>query len=210
MHPPHSFPDDPSLPTLDYYDSRAEQFWAGTHDHDVRQNIEALLGQLPGPGPFTILDFGCGPGRDLKAFTQRGHVAIGLDGSAEFVKMAARYSGCEVWHQNFLALDLPLGRFDGIFANASLFHVPVRDLPRVLAPLHAALKPNGVLFASNPHGRDQEGFSGGRFGSYHSPERWAEMVTQAGFTELLRYYRPEGLPRERQPWLATLWRRSQG
>ena len=207
MSPINSLPIDPSRPTLDYYDSRAEQFWAGTHDHDVSQNIDALLGQLPGPGPFTILDFGCGPGRDLKTFTQRGHVAVGLDGSAAFVRMAAQYSGCEVWHQNFLALDLPRGRFDGIFANASLFHVPVQDLPQVLTRLRATLKPEGVLFASNPHGRDQEGFNGGRFGSYHSPERWAEMVTQAGFTEILRYFRPAGLPREQQPWLATLWRR---
>ncbi|KIL99916.1 SAM-dependent methyltransferase [Paramagnetospirillum magnetotacticum MS-1] len=204
---PDIIQDDPSAPTLDYYDSRAEQFWQGTRDHDVTQNIDALLTRLSGPPPFTILDFGCGPGRDLKAFAQRGHKPIGLDGAANFVRMAAEYSGCPVWHQNFLDLDLPQSHFDGIFANASLFHVPVKALPQVLGILRDSLKPCGVLFSSNPHGRDQEGYSGGRFGAYHTPERWAELVTQAGFCEIHRYFRPKGLPREQQPWLATLWRR---
>ncbi|MBI3445911.1 MAG: class I SAM-dependent methyltransferase [Magnetospirillum sp.] len=194
--------------TLAYYDGNAEAFWQGTRDHDVSQNIDALLGQIQGEGPFDILDFGCGPGRDLKAFTDLGHRAIGLDGSARFVEMARAHSGCEVWHQSFLSLDLPGRFFDGIFANASLFHVPGGELPRILGQLRAALKPEGILFASNPHGDDREGISGGRFGAYHSPERWAELVGAAGFTEILRYFRPAGLPRERQPWLATLFRNS--
>lgn len=198
---------DPSGPTLDYYNSRAEQFWQGTRDHDVGQNIDALLSHMTGEPPFTILDLGCGPGRDLKAFAQRGHSPIGLDGAEEFVRMAAAHSGCPVWHQNFLDLDLPAGHFDGIFANASLFHVPMDALAGVLARLRAALKPAGILFSSNPHGPDRQGFSGGRFGAYHSPERWAELVSGAGFEEILRYFRPAGLPREQQPWLATLWRR---
>jgi SAM-dependent methyltransferase len=208
MLPPDPPIPDPSQPTLDYYNNRAEQFWAGTRDHDVSQNMDALLSRLEGTPPFTVLDFGCGPGRDLKAFRERGHRAIGLDGAANFVEMAAAHSGCPVWHQNFLALDLPDGHFDGVFANASLFHVPGKALPRVLAQLRAALKPGGVLFSSNPHGNDQEGFNGGRFGAYHSPERWAELATQAGFSEILRYFRPTGLPRAQQPWLATLWRRA--
>ena len=74
--------------------------------------------------PFAILDFGCGPGRDLKAFKDLGHEPVGLDGSARFAAMARDYSGCEVLEQDFLRLDLPAGRFDGVFANAALFHVP--------------------------------------------------------------------------------------
>ena len=61
--------------TLDYYNGRAENFWQGTRDHDVSQNIAALLQYIEGKPPFTILDFGCGPGRDLKAFAERGHIA---------------------------------------------------------------------------------------------------------------------------------------
>ena len=68
--------------TLAHYEQRAEDFRSGTRDHDVRQNIDALLRHIPGQPPFTILDFGCGPGRDLKTFAERGHVAIGLESAA--------------------------------------------------------------------------------------------------------------------------------
>ena len=193
--------------TLEHYDSRARDFWEGTRDHDVTQNISALLNAIGGAPPFTILDLGCGPGRDLKTFTDLGHVAIGLDGSARFAAMARAHSGCEVWEQDFLGLDLPQGRFDGVFANAALFHVPSAELPRVLRELHAALKPGGVLFSSNPHGANEEGWNRGRYGAYHDLESWRRYLQDAGFAELGHYYRPPGLPRAQQPWLASIWRR---
>jgi SAM-dependent methyltransferase len=169
--------------------------------------MAALLKHIDGTPPFIILDFGCGPGRDLKAFTDRGHVAVGLEGSARFAVMAREHSGCEVLEQNFLKLDLPAARFDGVFANASLFHVPGQELPRVLRELHAALKPGGVLFSSNPRGANEEGWNRGRYGAYHDLEAWRRYLTAAGFAELEHYYRPPGLPREQQPWLASVWRR---
>ena len=143
--------------TLEHYNRRAEDFWEGTRDHDVSQNIEALLRCSEGDPPFAMLDFGCGPGRDLKAFAELGHVAVGLEGAARLAVMARAHSGGEVWQQDFLKLDLPDRHFDGVFANAALFHVPSQELPRVLLQLHAALKPPGVLFASNPHGHNEEG-----------------------------------------------------
>jgi SAM-dependent methyltransferase len=192
--------------TLEHYDRNAGSFWRGTRDHDVRQNIEALLAPIRGEPPFAILDFGCGPGRDLKAFADLGHVAVGLEGSARFVEMARAWSGCEVWRQDFLKLDLPAGRFDGVFANAALFHVPGRELPRVLRELHATLKPGGVLFSSNPRGDNREGWNQERYGAYWDLETWRRYLADARFEELAHYYRPEGLPREQQPWLATVWR----
>lgn len=192
--------------TVGHYDRNAESFWRGTRDHDVSQNIDALLRHIEGNTPFTVLDLGCGPGRDLKAFTQRGHVAIGLEGSERFVEMARAHSACEVWHQNFLELDLPGAFFDGIFANAVLFHVPGLELPRVLRELRASLKPGGVLFSSNPRGNNQEGWNQERYGAYWDLETWRSYLSAAGFVELEHYYRPEGLPRERQPWLASVWR----
>jgi SAM-dependent methyltransferase len=199
--------DEVSRRTLAHYDPRAEDFWAGTRDHDVRQNIDALLGRIEGAAPFAILDLGCGPGRDLKAFRDLGHAAVGLEGSARFAAMARAYSGCEVWEQDFLKLDLPPARFDGVFANAVLFHVPSAELPRVLGDLRAALKPGGVLFSSNPRGANEEGWNKGRYGVYHDLEAWRRFLTAAGFAELDHYYRPEGLPRAQQPWLASVWRR---
>lgn len=71
--------------TLAHYQQSAEGFREGTRDHDVSQNIDALLRHLQGAAPFTILDFGCGPGRDLQAFTRLGHVAIGLDGTEQLL-----------------------------------------------------------------------------------------------------------------------------
>jgi SAM-dependent methyltransferase len=196
-----------SLITLAHYNHHAESFWQGTRDHDVNQNRNALLNSLLGRAPFRILDFGCGPGRDLKVFRDSGHEAIGLDGAERFVELARSYSGCEVWYQDFLQLDLPAEYFDGVFANASLFHVPSQELPRILKELWATLRPGGVLFSSNPRGENQEGWSGERYGCYYDLARWRELVTDAGFVELDHYYRPPGLPRDQQPWLASLWRK---
>ena len=194
--------------TLAHYDQGAEGFWEGTRDHDVSQNIAALLRHLQGPGPFDLLDLGCGPGRDLATFAGLGHAAIGIDGAARFVAMARAYSGCEVWEQNLLALDLPKARFDGVFANAVLQHVPAAELARVLGELHAALRGGGVLFSSIPHGNGEEGWNGSRYSVYHDPAAWRGRLSAAGFEELEHYYRPEGQPRERQPWLASVWRRA--
>ena len=193
--------------TLAHYDESAEDFWRGTRDHDVSQNIAALLRHLRGATPFTILDLGCGPGRDLKTFRALGHVAIGIEGAPRLAAMARAHSGCEVWAQSLFALDLPPHRFDGVFANAVLFHVPSEELARVLGQLHATLKPGGVLFSSNPRGSGQEGWSGRRFSVHHDHAAWQRYLSEAGFGELEHYLRPAGLPREQQPWLATVWRR---
>jgi SAM-dependent methyltransferase len=196
-----------SARTIAHYEASARSFWEGTRDHDVSQNYDALLRAIEGPPPFTILDFGCGPGRDLAYFKSLGHEAVGLEGAAPFVAMAKSGTGCEVLHQNFLKLSLPGARFHGVFANASLFHVPSQELPRVLGELRDALRPGGVLFASNPHGPDTEGFQAQRYSAFHTVETWRALVGGAGFRELEHYYRPAGRPRSEQPWLATVWRK---
>jgi SAM-dependent methyltransferase len=194
--------------TLDHYNRHAEDFSIGTRNHDVSQNISTVLKYIEGQPPFTILDFGCGPGRDLKKFADLGHIAVGLEGAARFVAMAQSASNCEVWHQNFLQLELPAHYFDGVYANASLFHVPRQELARILLELRSTLKPRGVLFSSNPHGANEEGMSNGRYGAYYDLATWRHYLTDAGFAELAYYYRPEGLPCEQQPWLASMWRRA--
>jgi len=198
---------DIAAKTLDHYNQTADDFFAGTVDHDVEQNITALLQHIIGDAPFTILDVGCGPGRDLKTFKARGHIAVGLEGAPRFVDMARSYSGCDVWLQDFFNPDLPVNHFDGVFANAALFHVPSQELPRVLLALHAALKPGGVLFSSNPHGNNQEGWNRGRYGTYYDLETWRRYMIAAGFVELTHYYRPAGVPCDQQPWLASVWRK---
>ena len=194
--------------TIGHYQDRAEDFWQGTRDHDVSQNIETLLQYLPVPAPAKILDLGCGPGRDLITFRDRGHVAIGLDGSKAFCEMARRVSGQEVLCQDFIALNLEANGFDGIFANATLFHIPMCEIERVLGELFMALKPGGVLFSSNPRGPNIEEINGERYGAYYDLENWRLLLKTAGFVELTHYYRPPGVPRDQQPWLASAWRKS--
>ena len=122
--------------------------------------------------------------------------------------MARRHSGCEVLEQSFLELDLPAERFDGVFANAALFHVPSQELPRVLRELHATLKPRGVLFSVEPARPWRGGLE------WRALRRLLRMAkpgailwSAAGFDELTHYYRPLEPAAREQPWLASVWRK---
>jgi SAM-dependent methyltransferase len=189
--------------TLNHYNQGAAAFWHGTKDHDVTQNYAAFLASFPKEKILDILDFGCGPGRDVKYFQSLGHRPIGLDGSEVFCNMARQYTGCKILHQKFLNLELSSHAFDGIFANASLFHVPSQELPRVLTDLHNALRPGGVLFLSNPRG-DNEGWSGQRYGHFMQFDSSKQFLEKAGFEVIDHFYRPAGKPKHEQTWLAIV------
>ncbi len=192
--------------TIAHYDGHAQSFWEWTKNHDVSQNIAAFLGACQPDKVLDILDFGCGPGRDVLHFKALGHRPVGLDGSAAFCQMAVGLTGCPVLWQDFLELDLPGQAFDGIYANASLFHVPRQHLLEVLGKLHRALRNGGILFTSNPRG-DGETVQGLRYGNYMELETSERFLAAANFEILHHYYRPEGLPREQQPWLAIVSKR---
>ena len=197
-----------SRSTIAYYDEQAEPFWEGTRDHDVSQNIAAILDAIPGSGPHRILDFGCGPGRDLAAFKALGHEPVGLEGSPNFCAMARAHSGATVLNQDFLALDLEPGTFDGVFCNATIFHVPPPHCPGYwLSPCSAEARWGLLLL--NPRGDNIEGWNGPRYSAYHDLRAWTTYMEAAGFEKLGHYYRPPGLPREHQPWLASTWRKPQ-
>ena len=193
--------------TIAHYNRSASAYRDGNRDHDVSENYAAFLDVIEGDPPYSILDLGCGPGRDLRYFRSFGHEAIGLDGSKSFVTMA-RAEGCEVLHQDFLKMELPASRFDGVFANAALFHAPSQELPRVLGEISETLRPRGALFCSNPRGQNQEGWSGDRYSCFFDLEAWSEYLTAAGFVVVQHYYRPPGRPHDQQPWLATVSRKA--
>lgn len=190
--------------TIQHYEDNHERFWEGTKDHDVSQNIEALLKHIKAHPPYRILDFGCGPGRDLKQFKELGHEPYGLDGCENFVQMAKAHSGRPVFHQNFLELELQDNFFDGIFANASLFHIPKARLGEIFTKLNKSLKTQGVLFSSNPRGNG-ESFDGTRFANYMEVEEYAAIAAGSGFELIHHYYRPQGQPIEKCPWLACIF-----
>ena len=192
--------------TLGHYNDHADAYWEGTKDHDVVENYKAFLAPFPPGKVCDILDLGCGPGRDLRYFLSLGHRPVGLDGSAVFCRMAREHTGCQILEQQFLHLTLPPQAYDGIFANASLFHVPSQELPRVLKKLHDALRPGGILFSSNPRGSD-EGWSGQRYGHYMQLDASKTYLEMAGFEVMHHYYRPAGRPLQEQPWLAIVSRR---
>lgn len=202
--------------TIADYGAVAEGYAAGNMNHDVSQNIEAMLAPLKGSPPFDILDVCCASGRDLLALKKLGHRPIGIDGVEQFCEMSRELSGCEVWQQSLTALELPEERFDAIFCNACLFHVPSVALPDTLRALAAALRPGGVLFCSNAHGfgEDREGWTQGRtpgtrsYVCWLSETTWVETCKAASNLNLLQsYYRPPGKPRSQQPFLATVWQK---
>ena len=195
------------LETIRHYHDNAQRYWVGTRDHDVSQNRGALLRHIQSESPFRILDLGCGPGRDLRAFRDMGHDPVGLDAAAQICEMARQWSGCEVWQQDFRNLSLPERAFDGVFSNASLFHVPTREIQGVLGAIRRTLKAGGVLLTSNPRGQNQEAWQVDRFGVFYDLDEWVRRVTESGFEALEHYYRPPGRPRHQQPWLVTVWRR---
>lgn len=200
---------DPALSsaTIAHYDRHAGDYLRFTWDHDIRENYALFLGALEEVGGTRILDLGCGVGRDLRQFAEAGFDAVGLDGSAAMLAAARRLTGRPTWQQDFLDLKLPESEFDGVFANACLFHVPPRRLPAVLTAIRGTLRSSGVLFASNPTGSDEEGWFGGRYVCLYSQRSWCRLVRQAGFRRIGLLHRPPGLPRKQQNWLATLWRR---
>ncbi len=196
--------------TIAEYQLTSAEYRLGTWDHDVSQNRNSLIAAMPKPksgGKGKILDLGCGPGRDLVAFKALGYEVIGLDANPIFVEMASQAAGCEVWQQSFSSLDLPASSFEGIFANASLIHVPSAEMEKVLLALHQALSDRGVLLMSMLRG-DQEGFSerptGYRYVTGWEYKTLAPKLLAANFQIINHYYRPPGMPIQDCSWLVIL------
>lgn len=200
-------PREISRRTIAAYERMAAAYAEDTQSRDLSADYALFFRYMQGAGPLDVLDLGCGPGRDLGHFKQLGHRAVGLDGAGQFVEMAQGATGCLVLHQDFLSLDLPPRAFDGVFASASLFHIPPDALPGVLSVLLQTLRPGGVLFMLNPRGRNEQGWMGERFCSYLRLGTWRRYMRAAGFAYLAHEYRPLGVPRRRQQWLSSVWRK---
>ncbi|SOC41445.1 class I SAM-dependent methyltransferase [Ureibacillus acetophenoni] len=167
--------------TINYYNQNASAFTSDTVavDFDEKQNV--LLKYLE--PDVHILDFGCGSGRDSKAFLQKGYKVTAIDGSSELCKIASEYIGQEVQCMKFHELN-EVEAFDAVWACASILHVPSTDLPQVIGNIERALKPGGYFYVSFKHG-DFEGERNGRYFTNQTEQSLEELLEPFTQLELL-------------------------
>lgn len=162
---------------IEYYNINAASFVAGTQNVDMSIWRDEFESYVTDGG--RILDAGCGSGRDSKAFIQHGFSVVAFDASREMCKAASKLIGQEVWQMKFQEIAFE-EEFDGIWACASLLHVPYEELPNVMNKLHKALKPNGVIYVSFKYG-DSKMTKGERTFSNFTETTVEKMLNEAGF-----------------------------
>lgn len=167
--------------TINYYNINANKFTKETQNLSFIEVQEKFLATLPNSG--SILDFGCGAGRDLKYFISKNYSATGLDGSEELCKAARELSGAKVINLSFLDF-CDVCRYDGIWACSSILHLPKRDLPIMLTKMRDALKLDGSIYLSFKYG-DFEGERNGRYFTDLTEESFKEILIEGlSITEL--------------------------
>ena len=159
--------------TLTYYNQNATQFYNSTVSVEFATIRQRFLSHLPEFA--TILDFGCGSGRDTKAFLNQGYQVEAIDGSTELCKLASAYTGLQVRHMLFQELS-EVNKYDGIWACSSILHLPKDELLGVMRKMSDALKPDGIIYTSFKYGI----FSGERNGRYFTD------MTKETFAEFIR------------------------
>ncbi|GFR36427.1 class I SAM-dependent methyltransferase [Thermobrachium celere] len=160
--------------TIEYYNKNALDFYENTKNANMQQLYTFFLKYLDKGDK--ILDLGCGSGRDTKYFLDNGYDVIALDASIEMVKLSSELTGKQTLHMTFNDMYFE-NEFDGIWACASLLHVPRNEIDDVLLKIKRALKNNGILFASFKYG-DKEEFRNGRFFNYYEENSFRELLNK--------------------------------
>ena len=173
--------------TLNYYNINAENFYHNTVPAKFTDTQKFFLLKLR-KGAY-ILDFGCGSGRDTKAFLDQGYRVEAIDGSAELCKLATQYTGITVRHMLFQELSA-VDQYDAIWACSSILHLSLDELSDVMRKMTAALKSNGIIYTSFKYGT----FSGERNGRYFTD------MTKDTFADFIRNI--DGLVTEEQ-WISS-------
>lgn len=196
----------PSLSTIAFYDLRAHEYSESTSRLDLHELYEPFLKELPQGGH--ILDAGCGSGRDTKAFLSRGYRVTAMDASPQLARLATVFTGqhCEVL--SFQEMQFR-EEFDGIWACASLLHVPRNEMRDVMRRFVRALEPCGVLYVSLKEGDGERIVKGGRFFSFYTIETFRELLGFfPGLVEIAFWKTEEMRSRQHpQPWLNVLMRK---
>ena len=158
--------------TINYYNQNGESFASSTVDVEFSAHQGTFLSLLPPAA--RILDFGCGSGRDAKYFLEHGFRVDAIDGSEAMCAIAMAYTGLGVRHMYFQDLAEE-EKYDGIWACASILHLPWVDLEDVFAKMLRALKPHGIIYTSFKYG-DFEGFRTGRYYTDMTEERFSRFL----------------------------------
>lgn len=158
--------------TLNYYNTNAASFASSTRSVDFSQTQDKFLHLLPQTA--SILDFGCGSGRDTKYFLDAGMQVDATDGSEELCRLASEYTGIPVRQMLFEELDAK-AQYDGIWACSSILHLSKESLKDVLKKMIAALKEHGIIYTSFKYGTF-EGERNGRFFTDFTEETFQGFV----------------------------------
>jgi len=198
--------DDPKLTTIEYYQTNAKKFVNGTINVDMSELYRPFLDLLPATG--TILDAGCGSGRDTKFFSSQGFKVVAFDNSPELVKYASEYTGQDVLLLSFEEINFK-NKFDGIWACASILHVSQNKMGLVLSKLGASLKPDGILYTSYKYG-EGELTRKGRFFSDYTENSFDLLLKRLPEFKVIRYWKTADLRagRSNEEWLNILIRKS--
>jgi len=190
--------------SIGWYDANAEAFVARSFDSAMQGHRERFLAHVPAGG--AVLDAGCGSGRDALAFHRAGYAVSAFDGSARLAALAARATGLPVAHMTFAEMDWDAA-FDGVWACATLLHLPPADLPGALASIRRALKPGGAFFCSFKEGESRR-FANGRFFTDMTPPGLRSVLAEAGFEPLELWGSDDVRPgRAGERWVSAVSRR---
>ena len=196
---------DPTESTLNYYQTNSESFIENTVNVDVNDLYRPFLENMPSTGK--VLDAGCGSGRDTKFFLEKGFNVVAFDNSPNMVRHAAEFTGQEVLLMSFEDIEFK-DNFDGIWACASVLHVPENNISTVLSKFTDALKDSGMIYSSFKYG-ENEGIRNGRFFADYTEERFDQLLTAIPKLELIQYWKTSDLRpgRSEEKWLNILLRK---
>ncbi|WP_182407303.1 bifunctional 2-polyprenyl-6-hydroxyphenol methylase/3-demethylubiquinol 3-O-methyltransferase UbiG [Psychrobacter sp. GP33] len=178
-----------SKSTFHYYDKNAVEFACQTVSIDMHDLYELFLNQLPQRNTQSILDVGCGSGRDANYFSKRGYDVTAMDASAELIQWAQQHhmsSRINWYHLDFSSIDKQGWdiKFTGVWACASLLHVPFLELPCIIVSLLITLTDEGVMYLSFKYG-EGERVDNERFFCDMDEARWKTIVTK--ITQVIEY-----------------------
>ena len=160
--------------TIDYYENNAQDFADSTADIEFSEIQDTFLVELKNGA--SVLDFGCGGGRDTCYFLKKGYKVTALDGSAELCKIAEEKTGVSVIHMDFNEFE-EKDKYDGIWACSSILHLPKKELKQVLVHMEQALHIGGIIYTSFKYG-DFEGMRNGRYFTDFTEDSFRTIISE--------------------------------